>query len=258
LTFAEIDYNEMLNLRRALRENAMAQGNFVAYYRVSTAKQGKSGLGLEAQRAAVAEYLDGGDWTLCTEVTEIESGTRKSARPQLDKALAACRVHGATLIIAKIDRLARDTEFLLKIARETADNGVVFCDLPNIPAGPVGKFMVTQMAAVAELEAGLISQRTKAALAAAKARGVKLGGFRGVHFTDAARKAGPAARQAIAKARAADLKSTIETIQAEGITSLGKIAAELTARRVPTARGGSEWTAMQVSRVLALLDCRIG
>jgi len=152
-------------------------GRFIAYFRVATDKQGRSGLGLEAQQAAVADFLNGGDWTLLGRYTEVESG-RKSDRPELAKALQACRAHRAALVIAKLDRLTRDTKFLLTLLDSGAD--VLFCDLPQIPAGPMGRFMLTQMVSVAELEAGLISSRTKAALAAAKARGQQLGGFRGL------------------------------------------------------------------------------
>jgi DNA invertase Pin-like site-specific DNA recombinase len=124
---------------------------FVAYYRVSTHRQGKSGLGLEAQRKAVLDYLNGGAWELVEEYTEHETGKR-SDRPELQKALEACRRQRATLVIAKLDRLARNTAFLLTII----DSGVnvLFCDLPHV-SGAMGRFLVTQMAAVAELEAGI-------------------------------------------------------------------------------------------------------
>src|SRR3954471_10912403 len=153
-------------------------GRFISYYRVSTVQQGRSGLGLEAQREAVRDFLNGGDWTLTGEFTEVESGKRTD-RPQLDAALALCRLTGATLIVAKLDRLARNVRFLLSVVEGTGDAGVVFCDLPTVPPGALGKFIVTQMAAVAELEAGLISKRTKDALAAFKARGRVLGGYLG-------------------------------------------------------------------------------
>jgi DNA invertase Pin-like site-specific DNA recombinase len=106
------------------------------------------------------------------------------------------------------------------------------------------------MAVVAQAERKMISKRTKEALAAAKKRGVKLGGFRGVHFTAKARKAGPAARKAIAKARATDLEPIIAAMKAEGIASLNAMAHALTEKGVPTARGGSSWTPMQVKRVI--------
>ena len=147
---------------------------FVAYYRVSTERQGRSGLGLDAQRDAVSRHVAGAGGRVVAAFEEVESG-RKDDRPQLAAALAACRAHRATLLIAKLDRLARNARFLLGVVEGSGEGGVVFCDLPQVPPGPVGKFLVTQMAAVAELEAGLISQRTRAALAAAKARGVRLG-----------------------------------------------------------------------------------
>ena len=157
-------------------------GRFVSYLRVSTDRQGRSGLGIEAQRQAVEKHLNGGNWELLAEFVEVESGKR-SDRPQLAKALAHCRRTGSTLIVAKLDRLARNAQFLLTVVNQSGENGVVCCDLPAIPSGAVGKFMLTQMAAVAELEAGLISQRTKAALAVARSQGKKLGGFRG-HTVD--------------------------------------------------------------------------
>jgi DNA invertase Pin-like site-specific DNA recombinase len=146
-------------------------GKFVAYYRVSTQKQGRSGLGLSAQQEAVDSYLNGGNWKIVAAFTEIESG-KKADRPELDKALAACRLHRATLVIAKLDRLARNAAFLLGLR----DSGIDFvaADMPN-----ANRLTVGIMAMVAEDEAQRISERTKAALAAAKKRGVKLGGDRG-------------------------------------------------------------------------------
>lgn len=152
---------------------------FVAYYRVSTARQGRSGLGLEAQRQAVAAYLNGGDWQIVAEHTEIESG-RRADRPELDKALAAARLHRCPLIVSKVDRLTRSVSFLSRLLEAGVD--VRFADLPQIE-GATGRFLLQQMVAVAELEAGMISARTKAALAAAKRRGVKLGGDRKVKPT---------------------------------------------------------------------------
>lgn len=221
-------------------------GKFVAYYRVSTAKQGASGLGLDAQRAAVRAYLNGGDWELTREYEELESG-KVSDRPQLAKALTLCRLTGATLVVAKLDRLARDARFLLNVVEGSGKGGVVFCDLPAIQAGPVGKFMLTQMAAVAELEAGLISQRTKAALEAAKQRGRKLGGYRGGPKVDRAK--GEAARVAKADAFAAQVAPIARELQASGMGLRG-IAAELARRGIRTARGG-DWTAQAVKNLLA-------
>ena len=154
----------------------------ISYLRVSTARQGNSGLGLEAQRAKVQELAAGRGVVLVAEFVEVESG-RKNERPQLALALAEARRTGAAIVVAKLDRLARDAEFVLRLAREAAANGMggfLFADLPDVDATTsTGRMVLTVMASVAEFEAARISERTKEALAAAKARGVKLGGDRG-------------------------------------------------------------------------------
>lgn len=220
-------------------------GKFVAYYRVSTVRQGKSGLGLEAQRQAVATYLNGGDWQIVGEFVEVESG-RKSGRPELDKALAAARLHRCPVVVSKVDRLTRSVSFLSRLLDAEVD--VRFADPPQIE-GATGRFLLQQMVAVAELEAGMISARTKAALAAAKKRGKKLGGDRG-----AVRAKAKAARAARAKARAGDIGPTIRELQAAGATSLRAIAAGLSERGIPTALGKGKWSAQQVARVLQRLS----
>jgi DNA invertase Pin-like site-specific DNA recombinase len=225
----------------------MAEGRFIAYYRVSTARQGRSGLGLEAQRAAVQDYLNGGRWTLAAEFTEVESG-KQNDRPQLSAALTACRVHRATLVIAKLDRLSRNAAFLLSLR----DAGVDFvaADMPGANALTVGI-----LACVAEAEREAISTRTKAALAAAKARGVRLGNPDNLSRASATRgrRLGTAAISKRAAERAADLGPMIRALQEEGHSSLNRLADALNERSVPAARGG-EWTAVQVQRVLARLD----
>lgn len=221
-------------------------GGFIAYYRVSTARQGRSGLGLEAQRAAVAGYLNGGDWKIVEEFVEVESGKR-SDRPALDKALAAARLRRLPVVVSKVDRLTRSVGFLSRLLDAGVD--VRFADLPQIE-GPTGQFMLQQMAAVAQLEAGMISARTKAALAAAKKRGTKLGGNRGVKLTAKVRAMGSAATARKAAQRAADVLPVIGELQAAGAASLRAIAAGLNERGIPTAQDG-QWTATQVSRVLA-------
>src|SRR5580693_783048 len=144
-------------------------GKFVSYLRVSTKRQGESGLGLEAQRAAVEAFLNGGRWKLVEELVEVESGKHDHNRPALHKALEACKVYGATLVIAKLDRLSRDAHFLLGLQK--AGVKFVAADMPE-----ANEMVVGIMALVAQAERRTISARTKAALAAAKARGVKLGG----------------------------------------------------------------------------------
>jgi DNA invertase Pin-like site-specific DNA recombinase len=227
----------------------MVSGRFVAYYRVSTAKQGASGLGLEAQRSAVQAYLNGGSWTLVNEFTEVESGKR-SDRPQLAAAMAACRIHGATLVIAKLDRLSRDAAFLLSLR----DAGVDFiaADMPN-----ANRLTVGIMACVAEAEREAISARTKAALAAAKERGRKLGGDRGNLSAVCAEgnRVSACSRAAKAAARARDLAPIIAAIRQSGITSANGIARELNARGIRTARGGT-WQAAQVQLVIKHLSAQ--
>ncbi|WP_457798921.1 recombinase family protein [Methylocystis sp. S23] len=220
----------------------MANGTYIAYYRVSTQKQGRSGLGLEAQQEAVRTFLNGGYWKLAAEIVEVESGKR-SDRPKLAEALRLCRLHGATLIIAKLDRLARNVAFVSAIM----ESGVEFvaADFPQ-----ANRLTIHILAAVAEHEAKAISDRTKAALQAAKARGTKLGGFRGVKVDSAA---GRAARAAQADNRAADLGPIIADLRSTGVTSLGGIAAALNEKGIPTAKGG-KWQAVQVQRVLARLE----
>lgn len=221
-------------------------GKFVAYYRVSTQKQGRSGLGLEAQKQAVATYLNGGEWQIIGEFVEVETGKRAD-RPELDKALAAARLHRAPVIVSKVDRLTRSVSFLSRLLDANVD--VRFADLPQIE-GATGRFLLQQMAAVAELEAGMISKRTKEALASAKRRGVQLGGDRGVVPSAKVRAKAVAARQQRADARAADISPIIAELQAAGVTSLRAIAAQLNERGIPTATGEGGWQAAQVARVI--------
>ena len=156
----------------------------------------------------------------------------------------------ATLVIAKLDRLARNARFLLSIVEGTGDGGVVFCDLPTVPAGPVGKLLITQMAAVAELEAGLIGQRTRAALAQAKARGVKLGNPQlRAGSPDMARQAA-AAYSDQQRQRAADVLPFIHQAQKAGATTLQSIADAMMARGIPTPGGRGGWHPATVRRVL--------
>jgi len=183
------------------------------------------------------------------EFLEIESGKR-SDRPELAKALSTARAQRAVLIIAKLDRLARNARFLLSVVEGAGQAGLAFCELPQLPTGPVGKFMVTMLAAVAELEAGMISQRTKAALDAARARGVKLGNpnlRRG--SPEAARRAAGAA-SARASSNAKDVLPFVREAQLAGAKSLREVAKALEARGIRTPRGSVTWAPAQVSRVI--------
>jgi DNA invertase Pin-like site-specific DNA recombinase len=216
----------------------MASGKLVAYYRVSTTGQGKSGLGLEAQSKAVKDYLNGGEWTLVAEFTEVESG-RSADRPKLQEALALCRAHRAASVA-----------FLSKLL----DSGVEirFVDLPQIE-GATGKFTLQQMASVAELEAGMIGERTKRALAAARERGKKLGGFRGRAATADDRARASAALTARANEHAAAVAPIFARLEADGSLSLRVLAAKLTAEGLPTPAGAAAWTAATVAHVKARL-----
>src|SRR5262245_51095130 len=183
------------------------RGKFIAYFRVSTDKQGKSGLGLEAQRKAVLNYLDGGSWSLAQEFVEIESG-KHNERPQLVAALAACKKNKAKLVIAKLDRLSRNLAFIATLM----ESGVEFIAVDNPHAN---KLTVHILAAVAQHERETISERTKAALAAAKARGTRLGN---PDLAKAAKR-GVAAVKANARQFAANVLPIIEEIERAGITS---------------------------------------
>jgi len=216
---------------------------FVAYYRVSTDKQGRSGLGLEAQRAAVAVHIAGALGAVAAEFVEVESGRRKD-RPQLAAALAAARVHRAILVIAKLDRLARNVHFVSGLM----ESGVEFvaADLPT-----VNRLTVHILAAVAEEEARMISARTKAALAAAKARGVRLGNPNLAVGSPAQARAANAVKTGRAQVRAADVLPFIEQARRAGAITLQQFADALAARGVPTPSGrGGRWHPVQVARIV--------
>ena len=212
-------------------------GKFVSYLRVSTKRQGESGLGLEAQRAAVAAWLNGGSWQLVEEHVEVESGKRDDNRPALAKAFEACKAYNAKLVIAKLDRLSRDAHFLLGLQKAGVE--FIAVDMPH-----ANRLTVGIMALVAEQEREAISQRTKAALAAAKARGVKLGNPKGTEVQGAqmGRARGSAANAANAQAFAERLRPVLSEL--DGL-SANAAAGELGRRGYATPRGG-KWTAGHV------------
>ena len=226
-----------------VREAAQSR-KLVAYERVSTARQGRSGLGLEAQRKAIDDFAASKDADVLARFTEVESG-RRNDRPELEKALQLARLTGATLVIAKLDRLSRNAAFLLTLR----DAGVKFvaCDMPEANDLTVGI-----MALVAQQEREAISRRTKEALAAAKARGVKLGNPKGAAALRRAGHGGAPLRAAVqenAAAFAEELAPVVEDIRRRGHVTLRAIASELNARGIRTRRGG-RW---QVSNVKNLL-----
>jgi len=215
------------------------EGKFVAYYRVSTARQGESGLGLEAQREAVSGYLNGGKWKLLQEFAEVETGKGSDAlekRPVLREAVAYAKKHKATLVIAKLDRLSRDVHFISGLMKSGVD--FVAADWPF-----ADKLMLHIRAVFAEHERDMISKRTKEALQRAKARGVILG--------NPNLQADNTKRLRAAQAFARGLKKTLKAYQREGMSQRSMVQ-ELNTVGIKSARGG-EWSLVQLQRVLARL-----
>jgi DNA invertase Pin-like site-specific DNA recombinase len=219
-------------------------GKYVSYLRVSTKRQGESGLGVEAQRAAVETWLNGGNWQLVAEHVEVESGKRDDNRPALARAFEACRAFNAKLVIARLDRLSRDAHFLLGLQKA----GVEFVAVDNPHAN---RLTIGVLALVAEQEREAISARTKAALAAAKARGTRLGKPKGykVKHADVGRVRGTASVVASAQAYAERLRPVLAEL---ADMSANAAAAELGRRGYATPRGG-KWTAHTVINVQARL-----
>ena len=217
----------------------MATGKFIAYYRVSTQKQGQSGLGLEAQQQTVLNYLNGGAWELVQEFTEIETGKGADAlakRPQLKAAIEAAKKQKATLIIAKLDRLARNVHFVTGLLETGVD--FVAADMPQ-----ANKVMIQMHAVMSEWERDQISARTKAALAAAKARGVVLGSAGAANLKPCLEQ-----RQQAANEFAGRLRGVIEGMKARGLTQRAMVN-ELNQLGIKTAKGG-EWSLIQLQRVI--------
>jgi DNA invertase Pin-like site-specific DNA recombinase len=218
----------------------MANGKFIAYYRVSTQKQGQSGLGLEAQKQGVMDYLNGGDWELVSEFTEIETGKGANAldrRPQLRAALDMCKKMKATLVIAKLDRLARNVHFVSGLI----ETGVEFvaADMPH-----ANKTMIQIHAVMSEHERDQISARTIAALSAAKERGVVLGKAGAANL-----KPNIEQRQKTADAFANKLRGVIEGMKARGLSQRA-MCAELNGLGIKTAKEG-QWSQIQLQRVMS-------
>lgn len=218
----------------------------VAYYRVSTTSQGKSGLGIDAQRAAVVDFINREGFELASEYVEIETGKGSDAldrRPKLSAALAEARKLKAAVVVAKLDRLSRDVAFV---------SGLMAQKVPFIVAelgADADPFMLHLFAALAEKERAMISTRTKAALAIAKSRGVVLGN---PNIAEARAKA-EESRIAAADAYAESIAPIIHAIRGSGVTTLRGIARELMARRIETRRGG-QWTPVQVGGLLKRLQ----
>lgn len=227
----------------------MSNGKFVTYYRVSTSQQGLSGLGLDAQKEAVARFLNGGNWEVVAEYVEVETGKGKDAltkRPQLKAALEACRKKEAKLLIAKLDRLARNVHFITGLMEEAKGNGknavkFVACDMPD-----ANDLTIQLMAAFAEHEAHRISERTKAALAIAKQRGVALGIAGRANL-----KPNIEERKAKANEFAGKLRNLIDGYIARGLTQR-QMVEEMNRVGITTPKGRS-WSLIQLQRVMRRL-----
>jgi DNA invertase Pin-like site-specific DNA recombinase len=224
----------------------MADGRVVLYFRVSTSNQARSGLDIEEQRKAVASYLDGSCSEVLAEFIELES-RRKSDRPELTKAFNMCRSHEAALLVVKINQLTRSHSFLSKVVESGVD--VRFCDLPQLE-GPTGRILLQHMVEVAQLEASMVSKRTRKALAAIIAHGTKkLGGFRGRAGTPADLEKARGARTRSALQRAQAVAPILERLDPLGSSSLQSLAVKLTEAGVPPPSGRGEWSPKAVARL---------
>lgn len=226
---------------RSMRYRSHVVSAYVAYHRVSTAKQGASGLGLEAQEAAINAFVRSSGANVVARYVDIESGAHDD-RAQLSLAIEHAKAVGATVLVATLDRLSRDVHFISGLMKRGVD--FKCADMPN-----ASTFELHIRAAIGEEERRKISARTKAALAAARARGVKLGGYRGSALSDADRASAIKVRASEAKAKATAVLPMIEQAKASGATTLRAIAGVLNAKGIATPRGGT-WSAVQVSRVL--------
>ena len=243
-------------LHQPLQGYRMQNREFVAYYRVSSVRQGESGLGLDAQRASVEAFVKQSGGTILASYVEVESGKRTD-RPQLTKALETARRAKATLLIAKLDRLARNLAFIANLM----DAGIDFVAVDQAHAS---RLTLHILSAFAEDEGRRISERTKAALAAAKLRGTRLGGWRGRVASDADRERARAARETLANTRASDLAATINMLRAEGVTSCRALASRLNEMNIPTTGSADKfgrptahvgaWHGAQVARIVARIE----
>jgi DNA invertase Pin-like site-specific DNA recombinase len=225
----------------------MSRELFVAYFRTGKARQGRAKVGLEAQHGAVAEYLDGCGGELVGEFTEVENGQRCD-RPALARALEVCRRQKATLIIARLDRLARDASVLFALFDAAADCAVVFCDPPQVAPARPGRFLITQMADAAEPEPGRGSRWERGAWASTPDRRPDWGEPAPQEREPADRRTDSVARR-LADERAANTLPIVRALQASGIGTLQGMADALNARGIPTARG-ARWYPTTVRNLL--------
>jgi DNA invertase Pin-like site-specific DNA recombinase len=217
----------------------------IAYYRVSTKKQGESGLGLEAQKNTINRFLASSPYELVSEYVEIESGRKTDKRrPQLRAALEQCEREGATLMIAKLDRLTRNVGFLTTLLDRQVP--IMALDMPNLQDPAMSRFILQLMANVAELERAQISDRTKKALAARKARGMSLGSPTPANGA----QAGGLVTADQANEFASQVYPVIQELKKFGCATLAKIAQGLSARGIATATGKKAWSISAVRNVV--------
>lgn len=217
----------------------------IAYYRVSTKKQGESGLGLEAQKNTINRFLASSPYELVSEYVEIESGRKTDKRrPQLRAALEQCEREGATLMIAKLDRLTRNVGFLTTLLDRQVP--IMALDMPNLQDPAMSRFILQLMANVAELERAQISERTKKALAARKARGMSLGSPTPANGA----QAGGLVTADQANEFASQVYPVIQELKKFGCATLAKIAQGLSARGIATATGKKAWSISAVRNVV--------
>ena len=217
----------------------------ITYYRVSTKKQGESGLGLEAQKNTIDKFITGSPYELVNEYLEIESGRKTDKRrPKLKAALEQCEREGATLMIAKLDRLTRNVGFLTTLLDRQVP--IMALDMPNLQDPAMSRFVLQLMANVAELERSMISERTKKALAARKARGMSLGSPTPANGA----QAGGLVTASQADEFAIQVYPVIQELKKFGCATLEKIAQGLSARGIATANNKKLWSVSSVRNVV--------